>query len=163
MSKVMLPTLRIGFAVVPESLREAVVMAKFTADWHSPLPTQAALAEFISDGTLARHVRRMRTVYAERHHLVADALNGPLSAYLELVPSMAGLHLTALLRAGTVRHERDLMQRARANGVELYGLSAFGIAERRPGLILGYGMLSADRLPEALARLEKVLRETPLR
>src|SRR4029453_14284011 len=48
LSKVMLPTLRLGFAVVPESLRSALVAAKFTADWHSPLPTQAALATFVS-------------------------------------------------------------------------------------------------------------------
>lgn len=160
LSKVMLPTLRLGFAVVPESLRRAVVMAKFTADWHSPLPTQAALAEFISGGTLARHVRRMRGVYAERHRIVADALAGPLSPYLLQVPSAVGLHLTALLRSGSARNERSLLQRARAAGIEAFGLAGFGIAEKRPRIILGYGMITAERLPEALLRLEEVLRDS---
>jgi GntR family transcriptional regulator/MocR family aminotransferase len=155
LSKVMLPTLRLGFAVVPSSLRDAVVAAKFTADWHSPLPTQAALAEFVADGTLARHIRRMRGVYAERHRLVADALAGPLSPYLETVPSAAGLHLSALLRSGSPRQERDFRQRARALGVEMFGLAGFGIRERRAGLVIGYGMISADRLPEALTRLAR--------
>lgn len=163
LSKTMLPTLRLGFAIVPESLRDAVVMAKFTADWHSPLPTQGALAEFVGDGTLARHVRRMRAVYEERHRLVGDALSGPMAPYVELVRASAGLHLTALLRTDSVRLEREVLQRARAAGVEMFGLSGFGIGERRPGLVLGYGMVPTARLPEGLARIEKVLRETPLR
>jgi GntR family transcriptional regulator / MocR family aminotransferase len=159
LSKTMLPTLRLGFAVVPESLRDAVAMAKFTADWHSPLPTQAALAEFVADGTLARHVRRMRAVYAERHRLVADALSGPLSAYVEMVPAAAGLHLAALLRTDSVRVEREVLHRARAAGIEVFGLSGFCLGERRPGLVIGFGMIPTERVPEALARLEKVLQD----
>jgi GntR family transcriptional regulator/MocR family aminotransferase len=157
LSKVMLPTLRLGFAVVPPALRDAVVAAKFTSDWHSPLPTQAALAQFIVDGTLARHVRRMRGVYAERHRLVADAIAGPLAPQLEVIPSSAGLHLSALLRTGSVRQARDVIQRARTLGVELYGLSGFGIGQRRAGFVLGYGMVATERLPEALTRFARAL------
>ena len=55
-SKVMLPTLRLAFIVAPPSIRHAVRSAKFVSDWHTALPTQAALAAFIEEGTLVRHV-----------------------------------------------------------------------------------------------------------
>ena len=62
-SKTMLPTLRLGFVIAPPSLRRAVRTAKFVTDWHTTLPAQAALARFIDEGYLARHVRKMRQVY----------------------------------------------------------------------------------------------------
>jgi DNA-binding transcriptional MocR family regulator len=59
-SKTMLATLRLGFVVVPEPLVSAVRAAEFVEDWHTSLPIQAALAGFIDQGYLARHIRRMR-------------------------------------------------------------------------------------------------------
>ena len=159
LSKVMLPTLRLGFCVAPPSLRGALAAAKFTADWHTALPAQGALARFVAEGTLARHVRRMRAVYAERHRLVADALGGPLDRWLVPVHSAAGLHVTALLRSGSVADERQVVRRARTLGVEVPGLSAFGVASRPAGLVLGFGLVPAQRLPAGLARLRTALRD----
>jgi hypothetical protein len=62
-SKSLLPTLRLGFLVTPPSLRRALRAAKFLSDWHTSLPPQAALARFIDQGQLARHVHKMRNVY----------------------------------------------------------------------------------------------------
>jgi GntR family transcriptional regulator/MocR family aminotransferase len=61
-SKALLATLRLGFLVAPASLVAAVRSAKFLAHWHTPLLTQAALADFIDQGLFARHLRRMRAV-----------------------------------------------------------------------------------------------------
>ena len=108
---------------------------------------------------LARHVRRMRAVYAERHRLVADALDGPLDRWLAPVHSAAGLHVTALLRSGSVADERQVVRRARALGVEVPGLSAFGVTSRPAGLVLGFGLVPAQRLPAGLARLRTALRD----
>lgn len=161
LSKAMLPTLRLGFCVAPRSLRDALVAAKFTADWHTALPTQAALAGFVADGTLARHVRRMRAVYVERHRLVGAAIDGPLSRWLRPVPSPGGLHLTALLRSGSAADERDVVRRARARGAVVPGLSLYAVDRAaRPacaGFCIGYGMVPADRLPAGLSVLAEAL------
>ncbi|MGH8188156.1 MAG: PLP-dependent aminotransferase family protein, partial [Steroidobacteraceae bacterium] len=101
-SKTMLPTLRLGFVVVPESLRAALTSAKFLADWSSPLATQAALARFIGDGKFAQHVRRMRTTYETRHRLVVDLLGRTFADELCVVPSFVGLHVAALARNASV-------------------------------------------------------------
>jgi GntR family transcriptional regulator/MocR family aminotransferase len=159
LSKVMLPTLRLGFCIAPRSLRDALEAAKFTTDWHTALPTQAALARFVADGTLARHIRRMRGGYATRHRLVAEALDGPLAPWLRAVHSSAGLHVTALLRSRSVSHERAVVHRARALGVEVLGLSESAVAVPRAGLVIGLGMTPAERLPAALDRLRTALVE----
>lgn len=61
--------------------------AKYVTDWHTPLPTQAALARFIDDWHLARHIRKMRTIYRRRHDIITQATTGPLSRRLTLLPS----------------------------------------------------------------------------
>src|SRR5262249_47688836 len=70
-SKTMLPALRLGFIVLPPSLRVAATKAKFVSDWHSASLAQPALARFIADGSFARHVLKVGKVYNQRHTIVA--------------------------------------------------------------------------------------------
>jgi GntR family transcriptional regulator/MocR family aminotransferase len=94
-SKVMLPTLRLGFLIAPASLRGALRTAKQLTDWHGEVPTQAALARFIDDGLLGRHIRKVAREYAIRHAIIADAIRRDFGDYLQLIPSAAGLHIAA--------------------------------------------------------------------
>jgi GntR family transcriptional regulator/MocR family aminotransferase len=150
-SKVMLPSLRLGFLVAPPSLRRALRKAKFVADWHTPQAEQGALASFIDEGLLARHIRRMRAEYQNRHELIGRILVRDFADLLEPVPSAAGLHLSALLPEGT--DDRAVVHRARSRGVGLLALSDYFVDEPRPGLILGYGSIPAARIEEGLRRL----------
>ena len=97
-SKVLLPTLRLGFVIAPPPLHEALHKAKHVADWHTSVPLQTTAAAFIEQGHLGRHIRRMRGVYTDRHLAILRELSGPLSAHLEPIPSVAGLHVAARLR-----------------------------------------------------------------
>jgi GntR family transcriptional regulator/MocR family aminotransferase len=154
-SKVLLPTLRLGFLLHPPSLRHALHAAKFLADWHTSLPIQAAMAAFLEQGMFARHLRRVRRVYRQRHERIAAALAGPLSAHLTAVPSAAGLHLSAMVRGAATD---DVLTRARAAGI---GLASFpeiaAAAPDPPGVVFGYGMIDAHRIVEGLARLRQLL------
>jgi GntR family transcriptional regulator/MocR family aminotransferase len=155
-SKTMLPTLRLGFVVVPASLRDAVRAAKFVTDWHTSLPTQAALARFIDEGYLARHVRRMRHVYAERHQRVVDGLRAELAEHLEVIPSSAGLHVAATARRASAAEIDAVLERASAAGVEVLPLSMYGMrAPGPPGLVVGYGAIATERIEEGLRRLRR--------
>jgi len=154
-SKVLLPTLRLGFLIHPPSLRHALHAAKFVTDWHTSLPIQAAMADFVEQGLFGRHLRRVRRVYRRRHERIATALAGPLSKYLTAVPSAAGLHLSATVR-GTAA--ADALDRAQANGV---GVAAYPeiatAAPDSPGVVFGYGMIDVHRIDEGLARLHRCL------
>jgi GntR family transcriptional regulator/MocR family aminotransferase len=93
-SKTLLATLRLGFLVTPSSLVAAVRSAKYLADWHTPLPTQAALADFIDQGLFARHLRRMRMVYQRRHRQIVESLDDRFADHLKPVPSHSGPRAT---------------------------------------------------------------------
>lgn len=164
-AKTLLPALRLGFLVAPASLRPALVAAKRLADWHVEPAAQAALAEFIDDGLLRRHVRSVTRVYATRHDLVTAAARGVLADRFTLVPSSAGLHVT-LLAAPHV-DVAALVARLRDAGVAVERLAGFyaapapaPAAERPDGLVVGYGMVSTADLPAALELLDRVSRPT---
>jgi GntR family transcriptional regulator/MocR family aminotransferase len=153
-SKVMLPTLRLGFVVAPPSIRHAVRAAKYVSDWHTPLPTQAALAAFIEEGTLARHIRRMREEYAARHVAILEILRRDFADRLEPIPATVGMHLAAHLAPGVALDDREITRRARSLEVGLYAISHFARdPATRQGLIIGYGAIPHDAVEEALRRL----------
>ena len=155
-SKTMLATLRLGFVVAPGSLRDAVRAAKYVTDWHTPLPFQAALARFIEQGLFARHLRRMRAVYQQRHRRIVHALTHEFARHLEVVPSVVGLHVTAMARTATAEAIGEVVRRASAAGVEVQPLSMFGVGTQGPaGLVVGYGAIPTERIEEGLRRLRR--------
>lgn len=81
-SKIMLPGLRLGLAVVPESLRAAFLRAKFAADLHTPVLTQGALEIYLRSGMYKAHIGRMRTIYSRKAAILQKA-------YQEYLPSAA--------------------------------------------------------------------------
>ncbi|MFC7718054.1 aminotransferase-like domain-containing protein [Nonomuraea recticatena] len=147
-SKTLAPMLRLGFLVAPASLQPALRVAKQLTDWHSETTAQAALARFIDEGLLARHVRRATRQYAARHVLIAAFLR----EHLDLVPSAAGLHLCA----------KGEVDPARAPEVAVESLPSYYAGPSEQGVVLGYGGIPLERIGEGLRRLIPALRVRPL-
>jgi GntR family transcriptional regulator/MocR family aminotransferase len=155
-SKVLLPALRLGFLVAPPSLRRELRLARHLTDWHGPLPAQAALARFIDEGMLARHLRRMRRDYQARHQRIAATLQRRFADWLLPLPSLAGMHLCALFHRGGRALEREVARRANEAGIGLTRLSPLCTGTgpgARAGLLLGYGAIPLERIDEGLRRL----------
>lgn len=158
-SKVMLPILRLGFLVAPASLQPALRTAKQLADWHGELPTQAALARFIDEGLLARHIRKVAREYAIRRERIATGLQRDFSAWLHLVPSVAGLHFAARVAPGVRVNVEQVVRRAGARGVAVDDLRRFySDVPRQAGLVIGYGAIPTSKVDEGLRRLEASFR-----
>jgi GntR family transcriptional regulator/MocR family aminotransferase len=155
-SKTFSPAVRLGFAVVPKPLAGPVTALRQLIDWHPPIAMQTALAGFIDDGLLDKHIRRNRRVYAERHHILTEALSGSLAEHLTLRTAHAGLHVATLLRPGL--SENKVLQAAARHGIAAAGLSdCFHTAPAQSGLLIGFGPVSTSGLPTALRMLNRVL------
>ncbi|QSQ22343.1 PLP-dependent aminotransferase family protein [Pyxidicoccus parkwayensis] len=153
-SKVMLPALRLGFLIAPPSIQRELRLAKRVSDWHSQWPAQAALARFIDEGLLARHIRKMRREYQGRHERILERLERDFGEWLQPLPSVAGLHLSATLRRGGLKLERETLERAKVAGVSLMNLSNYCMSRpAQPGFVLGYGAVATARIDEGLRRL----------
>lgn len=155
-SKIMLPEIRLGYVVLPSALLEPVLVAKHIGDWHTASTLQHALARFMDDGLLHKHIRRGHAIYAARRAALMAAFSGPLAPWFELVPNTAGFHMAA-----TCRQEIDigLLQRlARRADVGLYALADFYVDRpAESGLFLGYGAIGTLDIAPALQRVADIL------
>src|SRR3954467_1042851 len=159
-SKTLLPMLRLGFLVAPASLRTALRTAKRLTDWHGELPPQAALAHFIDDGMLARHIRRSTREYGARRRLIIDTLRRDFADLLDPVPSAAGLHVCARFPRGPPADADHVAERAHAAGVAVESLTGhYADGPGEPGLLLGFGAIPLGRISTGLRLLAASLRE----
>ncbi|WP_394787742.1 PLP-dependent aminotransferase family protein [Rhodoferax sp.] len=157
-SKTLSPDLRLGYLIAPQAILQAVATAKHLSDWHTATPTQMALAKFMADGDLLRHIRRCHAVYAQRRESIMRRLGSDLAPWLECVPANAGFHLAALCRQPI---DMDMLLRlARRVDVGLYALDGFyHFSPPRPGLILGYGAIETADIDPSLDRVRDILQQ----
>ena len=155
-SKLLFPSLRLGYAVLPEDLVEPFAAARHLTDRQSSGLVQAIMTEFILDGHFARHLKRMRAHYAERHAFVCDLLGRWLGGLLGIRPIEPGMYLTASLPSGW--DDRAVAAGLAAAGVVALPLSALTLAAKRPpGLVLGYAGHGEAAMTRAAERMANVL------
>jgi GntR family transcriptional regulator/MocR family aminotransferase len=155
-SKVFFPSLRLGYLVVPRSLIDPFVHARALCDGHPPTVAQAVLAEFLTEGHFARHLRGMRHLYAERQEVLVRAASRDLTGLLEVPSCDGGMHLIGWLDEGI--DDRAVARRVEAGGIVTMPLSS--LASRpltRGGLLLGYTALDARTIREGVKRLAEIL------
>lgn len=157
-SKSLLPELRLGYLVAPPGLLKALICAKQLTDWHTATLTQWALAKFMLDGYLLKHIRRCHTAYASRRERLIERLDGDLAPWFERIHSNAGFHL-AILAKGTLDVPR-LIELAKQAEIGLYPLAPFyTTAAARSGLLMGYGCIDSLDIPPSLERLRALLQQ----
>lgn len=155
-SKVLFPALRVGYVVIPKDLVPRFAGVRVAMDDFPATLNQAVLADFLHEGHFARHLRRMRQLYAERRSALVAAIRGTLGAALQVQGDQAGVHLVATL-AKTLG-DRSIALRAAEAGLWVMPLSScyFGRPTRH-GLVLGYGGVPAADVPEAVDRLRRLI------
>ncbi len=161
LNKALFPGLRAGYLVVPEPLLPAFVTTRYLMDRQPPALQQEVLAEFITDGHLSSHIRRMRTRYRDqRDHLVA-ALQRRAGDRLDVERPDQGMHLVAHLRPGL--SDAAIERTALANGVVVRALSKLYVkAKPRQGLLLGFSGYPAAAIAGAAGRLAALLQRPRL-
>jgi GntR family transcriptional regulator/MocR family aminotransferase len=159
-SKVMLPSLRLGYLVASPAFTAAFGRGRARVDVHPAGTAQLALVEFLRRGHLLRYLRRMRKVYAGRQRAVLDAVQALMPGELEVAPTPAGLHLTALFTPALAARisDREVSDRSRARGDFIQALSQCYLGEPdRQGLVIGYGRLPAEEAHPRLAAIAALM------
>ncbi len=155
-SKSLAPGIRLGWALCPPALVDAIMEEKNLSDRGSPVLDQLALATLIESGRYDRHLRRMRTVYATRREALVEALARHAPA-VELTGLAAGFHAVAHL-PGSV-DEQAVIAAARARSVGLYGMSDCRMngATTPPQLVLGFGNITDRAIRAGIATIGDLL------
>ena len=159
-SKVMWPSLRLGFMVVPHNHVEPIGEVLRASAPRASLIAQPALARFMADGSFAAHIRKMRRVYAKRQVALIKAVNTHLADMLEVEPAPAGMHLVARLTPQLAQRmdDAEASRRATQAGITALALSSYyaGTATQQ-GLVLGYAGFEESAIEDGAARLRDAL------
>ncbi len=158
MSKILYPSLRLGFLVAPPQLVDTLVKVRAVIDQHSPAIDQATLARFITEGFFLSHVKRIRELYAQRRVFFIEQFQKWLGDYFDLEVTPAGLHFVAWLRR---REDFLLFIRAREQtGVWPRPLSFFCIkAQLDPAFVFGFAAWPQAQIEQGLAKLASAVKQ----
>jgi GntR family transcriptional regulator/MocR family aminotransferase len=156
-AKLLFPALRLGFMVLPGALAEGAARAISITGQFAPLILQAALADFIEAGHMARHLRRTRRLYAARRERFQNLCTAALSDWLRIVPGDSGIQMLGLLADGLDDHL--VAAQARARGMNISPLSIqYRHGSARQGLLLGYAGASEAVMCRGIASLQEARR-----
>jgi GntR family transcriptional regulator / MocR family aminotransferase len=154
-SKVMFPALRLGYIVIPPDLVERFAAMRQSMDLCPSHIPQSVMHQFIREGHFARHIRRMRPIYAERRAVLITELARVFGEGAEIVGDEAGLHLALVLPQ--LRNDRQLAVRAANESLWLSPLSASFVGKSpRHGFVLGFGNTRANQIPAAIRQLKRL-------
>lgn len=150
-AKSLAPALRIGWLVAPPRLVGPLLETRYETDVMPATLPLLALAALIEDGRLDRHLRRCRRVYGARRSALLHALDGHV-----VTGAAAGLHVVLELPDGVDEQVRASLAAERVRVRTLAGYT-FDAANRRSGLVIGYGRLPEPAIPDAVALLERAI------
>jgi GntR family transcriptional regulator/MocR family aminotransferase len=158
MSKILYPSLRLGFLVAPPQLVDTLVKVRAVMDQHSPAIDQATLARFITEGFFLSHVKRIRELYAQRRVFFIEQFQKWLGDYFDLEITPAGLHFIAWLRR---KEDLPLLMRAREQtGVWPRPLSFICIkAQLDPAFVFGFAAWSQAQIEQGLAKIASAIKQ----
>jgi GntR family transcriptional regulator/MocR family aminotransferase len=155
-SKLLFPSLRMAYAVLPDQLIVPFSSALSLTLRHVPLIPQTTLHEFIAEGHFGRHVRRMRLRYAERARALRGAADTYLAGLLDIPEITMGLDTPAFLPSGS--EDQQIAHLAAQAGIECLPLSFYaGSHPGRPGLVLGFAAVSPAEIESGARTLSRVL------
>lgn len=158
-SKVLFPALRLGYVVLPPSLLTPFLQAKSIVDRGAPTLTQAAVADFITDGHFERHLRRLRKSYGQRRAILIRALETHLESRVSFAREPAGLHVMLYLEPKY--EEAAVIQCAADAGVGVYPGAPYHLQEDPPpSILLGFSGLTGEQIEEGVRRLGIALKES---
>jgi len=155
-SKVMFPSLRLGYLVIPRELVGRFLRIRRIMDLGPPTFFQEVLADFIEEGHFARHLRRMRVLYGEIRKVLVERLIRDMDDMIEVAGDEAGMHLTVMLKNRL--NDREIAERAAQQKISVFPLSPSYLGGKpRQGFILGFGGTTAQEIPGAVRRLRGVM------
>src|SRR5882724_11904610 len=157
MSKILYPSLRLGYIVAPERMVDSMIKIRSVMDQHSPPIDQATLARFITEGFFLSHIKRMRRLYSERRDYFIEQFHKLLGDRFTLQTHEAGLNFVAWLK-----REEDFPRIRRVTheiGVRPVPLSTFCIkAKLKPAFLFGFAAWTQAQTRESLFKLASSLK-----
>ncbi|HDR7707888.1 TPA: PLP-dependent aminotransferase family protein [Bacillus thuringiensis] len=156
-SKILSPSLRMGYLVLPSHLVEKFRRVKWFSDLHTPSLNQLILAKFIAEGYLERHIMKMKKIYKNRRDFLIQQLQSAFSNTINIFGYSTGLHL--IVEFNQVQFTKELLEKIQQLGVKVYPVEDHAIekGKHHNRIIIGYGHLTTEEIKEGVSRLQRAI------
>ncbi len=155
-SKILMPSLRIGYIVIPADLVDRFAAVRLAMDIFPSYLPQEVVADFMRLGHFARHIRRMRNLYGERRAVLMESLRSEFGNILQFHGAEAGMHLAVTLPESF--RDTEIAAQAAREGLWLWRLSPCYMGERpRQGFVLGFSNVPTQQIPRAVRKLHSMV------
>ena len=156
-SKVLFPSLRIGYLVVPSDWVDVMTKAKWQCDRFCPILEQYALTDWIAEGHFAKHIRRMRQLYDSRRQVLIRAFQSYFQDRVTILGANAGIHV--MIKIETKLSDELIIERAAAAGIGLISAREYYLEPKSQGeFIFGYAQLEAAQIETGIKKLARILK-----
>ena len=157
-SKVLFPSLRIGYLVVPPDWIAVITKAKWLCDRFCPILEQYALTDWIAEGHFARHIRRMRHLYDLRRQVLIQAFQDYFGDQVTILGANAGIHVMVKIDSNLA--DELVIERAAAAGIGLISARGYYLEPKSQGeFIFGYAQLEVAQIEAGIKQLARILNE----
>jgi GntR family transcriptional regulator / MocR family aminotransferase len=151
-SKVLFPSVRVGYIVIPTDLVERFAAVRFAMDIFPPYLHQEVLADFMVGGHFGAHLRKMRRVYGSRRTALVDCIQREFNGRLQIHGVEAGMHVAITLPDSY--SDTEIAARAARDRLSLFTISQCCLrAQALQGFVLGFGSTPVEEMPEAVRKL----------
>lgn len=156
-SKILFPSLRIGYLVVPPNWIPIITKAKWLCDRFCPILEQYALTDWIGEGHFERHIRRMRQLYNERRQVLIQALEKYFGERVTILGENAGIHV--MVKIKTALPDDVVIQKAAAVGLGIISAREYYLQPQHQGeFIFGYAQLEESQIEQGIKVLSEILK-----
>jgi len=156
-SKILFPSLRMGYLVLPYQLIEQCREWKRLGDHHSNSINQLALMRFIESGELERHIMRTKKIYGKRRDLLLSLLDKYFPGRIKIYGTPAGMHVVA--KFDGITFSPELVGRIKDMGTNIVPVENHALIKGKhtSQIILGYAHLNQTEMEQGIMRIKSVL------
>ncbi len=156
-SKTLFPSLRLGYAVAPKAVINAMAAYRTLADYETNQLTQLTLKSFIETGEFEKHIQRMRRIYGKKRHCLQQVI-----ADTDFPGELTGINsgMNGLVRLSTPMTATAIAELAEQHGISLTPESRYcsQVPAQDDGLVLGYSALTAEQIQQGVNKLAALIR-----
>lgn len=156
-SKILFPGIRIAYVILPDHLIKTFSQYKRYSDYFNNVYDQLALAQFIEDGLLDKHIFRMHKIYRKKRDILIQSLNEEFNDKIQILGASTGLHL--MVRFQDVYLNDEILKKCQESGILLHPAYLYAHDKKYPHNLLpiGYSHLDLANIPHIIKNLHKLL------
>ncbi len=149
-SRVLLPSVRISFLILPKKARKEYLQIRGLYNQTASKAEQIALTQFLRDGHLDRHIKKIKRLYDDKRNLMYEALQKHFSDNAEIIMGESGMELAVKLKGDNILAQIEKSQVA---------VNILEVSENAATMLVSCSKIETENIYKAIQKLNDSLQK----